>query len=113
LARLTANPRKTTAKNRHNRFEEICRFERRPPMQKGFAVIVASLAALAVSTAPLQAKNSGDRKAEEKPASQSCHSYVQNPDGSWTPVPCQEVGPPTHTQHKSPERGQGEDDTER
>jgi hypothetical protein len=100
-----------SAKNHHNRFEEICRFERRSPMQKGIATLIASLAALAVSTAPVAAKNSGDRKAEEKPASPSCHSYVQNPDGSWTPIPCQEVGPPTQTQHKS--RGRDEDDTDR
>jgi hypothetical protein len=78
-------------------------------MRHGIAIVIASFAALAVSAAPVAAKNSGDQKAEEKTASQSCHSYVQNPDGSWTPVPCQEVGAPTHTQHKSPSRG--EDDT--
>lgn len=78
-------------------------------MRKETSLALASLAALAVAAAPALAKNAGDRKAEEKPASPSCHSYVQNPDGSWTPIPCQEVGAPPHTQHKSP--GQGEDET--
>jgi hypothetical protein len=80
-------------------------------MQKGIATALASIAALAVAAAPALAKNAGAQKAEEKPASSSCHSYVQNPDGSWTPIPCQEVGPPTQTQHKS--RGRDEDDTDR
>ena len=77
-------------------------------MRKRIALALASFAALAVAAAPALAKNAGAQKAEEKPASSSCHSYVQNPDGSWTPTPCQEVGAPTHTQHKS--RGRDEDD---
>jgi hypothetical protein len=80
-------------------------------MQKGTVIVFTSFAALAMAAAPALAKNAGDRKAEEKPASSSCHSYVQNPDGSWTPIPCQEIGPPTPKQHKS--KGRGEDDTDR
>ena len=80
-------------------------------MRKGTAVALASLTALTVTAAPAPAKDAGAQKAEEKPASSSCHSYVQNPDGSWAPVPCQEVGAPTHTQHKS--RGRDEDDHDR
>jgi hypothetical protein len=80
-------------------------------MRKGTVIAFTSFAALAMAAAPAQAKNAGDRKAEEKPASSSCHSYVQNPDGSWTPIPCQELGPPTHTQQKS--RGRDEDDNDR
>lgn len=80
-------------------------------MRKGIAIAVGSLAALAVAAAPAPAKNAGAQKAEEKPASSSCHSYVQNPDGSWTPTPCQEVGAPPHTQHKS--RSRDQDDTDR
>jgi hypothetical protein len=80
-------------------------------MRKGIAIALASIAALAVAAAPASAKNAGDRKTEEKPASSSCHSYVQNPDGSWTPIPCREVGPPTPKQHKS--KGRDEDDTDR
>jgi hypothetical protein len=79
-------------------------------MRKGFTIVFASVAATALATAPAMSatKNSGDQKAEEKQDSSSCHSYVQNPDGSWTPIPCQEVGAPTHTQHKS--SGRDEDD---
>ena len=80
-------------------------------MRKGIAIALASFAALAMAAAPAPAKNAGDRKAEEKPASSSCHSYVQNPDGSWTPIPCQEIGPSTHPPHKS--SGQGEDNPHR
>jgi hypothetical protein len=71
-------------------------------MRKGTTVALASLAALAVLAAPVLAKSPGAEKAEEKQVSSPCHSYVQNPDGSWTPVPCQEIGAPTQTQHKSP-----------
>jgi hypothetical protein len=80
-------------------------------MRKGTVIAFTSFAALAMAAAPALAKNAGDRKTEEKPASPSCHSYVQNPDGSWTPIPCQEIGPPTPKQHKS--KGRGEDDTDR
>ena len=81
-------------------------------MRKTF-VILASLATLAVSAAPAAAvnKNSGDQKAGERQDSSSCHSYVQNPDGSWTPIPCQEIGPSTRPPHRS--SGQGEDDPHR
>ncbi len=75
-------------------------------MQKGIAIV--PLVALAVLTAPATARNSGAQKDDEKPASSSCHSYVQNPDGSWIPVPCQEVSPGTQSQHKSPARSEGD-----
>ena len=80
-------------------------------MRKGLVVALISFAALAVAATPTLAKNARAQKAGEKPASSSCHSYVQNPDGSWTPISCQEVGAPTHTLHKS--RGRDEDDTDR
>ncbi len=75
-------------------------------MQKGTAIV--PLVALAVLTAPATARNSGAQKDDEKPASSSCHSYVQNPDGSWIPVPCQEVSPGTQSRHKSPARSEGD-----
>jgi hypothetical protein len=71
-------------------------------MRKGNAAALALLAALAVSAAPVPAKSPSTEKTEEKQVSSPCHSYVQNPDGSWTPVPCQEIGAPTQSQHKSP-----------
>jgi len=78
-------------------------------MPKGIAIVFGLLVALVALTAPATARNSGVQKNDEKPASASCHSYVQNPDGSWTPVPCQAIG--TQSQHKSPPKG--EDDPTR
>jgi hypothetical protein len=75
-------------------------------MRRAIAIATGFAVALAALSSPVMAKNQNAPKAEEKPAStSSCHSYVQNPDGSWTAVPCQEFGPPTQTQHKSPGRG--------
>lgn len=81
-------------------------------MRKTFTIL-ASLVTLAVTAVPAAAasQNSGDQKAGERQDSSSCHSYVQNPDGSWSPIPCQEIGPSTHPPHKS--SGQGEDDPHR
>jgi hypothetical protein len=76
-------------------------------------IFVGSVAAFAVATAPLLAKNSNSsasnanaQKVEDKPASTGCHAYQQAPDGSWTPLPCQEAGPTAQapTQHKSATR---------
>lgn len=82
-------------------------------MRKIPAMMFAALATLAVAASPAGAatKNSGDQKAEERQDSSSCHSYVQNPDGSWTPIPCQEIGPPARTHSKS--SGQSEDEPHR
>ena len=80
-------------------------------MPKGIAIVIGLLAALVASTAPATAKHSGAQKNDEKPASGSCHSYVQNPDGSWTPVPCQAIGSGTQSQHKPPAKS--EDDPTR
>ena len=73
------------------------------------AIIVGSLLALAIGTAPAPGKSPTAQKADEKTAPASCHSYVQNPDGSWVPIPCQEIGPPTQAQHKPPPRGEDDD----
>jgi hypothetical protein len=67
-------------------------------MRKVNAILFGSIAALATLTAPVLAKNSDTQKADDKPVSSSCHSYRQNPDGSWTPLPCQELGPGTQAQ---------------
>jgi hypothetical protein len=76
-------------------------------------IFVGSVAAFAVATAPLLAKNSNSsasnanaQKVEDKPASTGCHAYQQAPDGSWTPLPCQEAGPTAQapTQHTSATR---------
>jgi hypothetical protein len=64
------------------------------------AILLGSVAALAILTAPVLAKTSDAQQTDEKPTSSPCHSYEQNPDGSWAQLPCQELGPPAQTQHK-------------
>jgi hypothetical protein len=54
------------------------------------SIFVGSLAALVA--APALAKNSDAQKTEDKPASTSCKAYQRAPDGSWTPLPCGEIG---------------------
>ena len=51
------------------------------------SVFVGSMAALALLTAPALAKNSNAQKADDKPASSSCHAYQRAPDGSWIALP--------------------------
>jgi hypothetical protein len=54
-------------------------------------IFVGSLAALVA--APALAKNSDSQKTtEDKQASVSCQAYQKAPDGSWTPLPCGEMG---------------------
>jgi hypothetical protein len=53
-------------------------------------IFVGSLAAFVA--APALAKNSDGQKTEDKPASTSCKAYQRAPDGSWTPLPCGEIG---------------------
>jgi hypothetical protein len=55
-------------------------------------IFVGSLAALVLVAAPALAKNSEGQKTEDKPASASCNAYQRAPDGSWTPLPCGEMG---------------------
>jgi hypothetical protein len=55
------------------------------------------------------AKNPDSQKGVEPAATSPCSSYKQNPDGTWTPLPCQEVGarpeqrprPSTHSSNDS------------
>ena len=56
------------------------------------SIFVGWLAALVVVDAPALAKNSDGQKTEDKQASVSCQAYQKAPDGSWTPLPCGEVG---------------------
>lgn len=74
-------------------------------MRLGPAMFVASVAALLTLAAPGLAKNSETPKANEQGAtSSSCHSYQQAADGSWTALPCQELGAPAQPQGKSATR---------
>jgi len=77
-------------------------------------IFTGSIAALAVLTAPALARNSNTHKIDDPsaaPASSSCHAYQQGPDGSWTPLPCQELGTTSQAraQHESASR-KAEDD---
>jgi hypothetical protein len=84
-------------------------FEGEPHMRIARSIFAGSMAALALLTAPALAKNSNAQKADDKPASSSCHAYQQAADGSWTELPCQELGSSGQTQHKPPQRGANED----
>jgi hypothetical protein len=64
------------------------------------SIFVGSMAALALLTAPALAKNSNVQKTDDSPTSPSCHAYQQAADGSWTQLPCQEMGAPTGGQPK-------------
>ena len=69
-------------------------------------IFTGSIAALAVLTAPALAKNSNTQKIDDlsaASASSSCHAYQQAPDGSWTALPCQELGTTSQArpQHES------------
>ena len=74
-------------------------------MRLGQAILFGSAAALLTLAAPTLARNSSAHshtaKATEAPASSSCHAYQQAADGSWTQLPCQEMGSRTSTQPRS------------
>jgi hypothetical protein len=85
-------------------------------MRIAHLIFTGSIAALAVLTAPVLAKNSNTQKTDDNSASTAtssspCHAYQQAPDGSWNPVSCQEVGAPSQpqTQHRSASQGSNED----
>jgi hypothetical protein len=70
------------------------------------AIFVGSVTVLAVMTTPALAKNSTPQKTDDNSTSSSCHAYQQAADGTWTQLPCQELGPGSggQTQHKSATR---------
>jgi hypothetical protein len=63
-------------------------------MRLGQAIFFGAAAALLTLAAPTLARNSNSHtaKATEAPATGSCHAYQQAADGSWTQLPCQEMG---------------------
>ncbi|QHO76490.1 hypothetical protein ACH79_31605 [Bradyrhizobium sp. CCBAU 051011] len=65
-------------------------------MRLGQAIFFGSAAALLTLAAPTLARNSSTNshmtKTSEAPASASCHAYQQEADGTWTQLPCQEMG---------------------
>ena len=72
-------------------------------------LIFGGFTALTVLTAPAQAKNSQPQKIDEQPASRTCQAYQQAADGSWAPLPCQELSASGQAQHKSAARKTDED----
>jgi hypothetical protein len=59
------------------------------------------MAAVLAAAAPGLARNAETPKSNEQPASSSCHSYQQATDGSWTELPCQEIGAPAPSRKSS------------
>jgi len=78
-------------------------------------IFVGSMAALAVLTAPVLAKDTRAQKTNDQSTSSTtsgsppCHAYQQAADGSWTPLPCEEVGSAGQTQHGSSARKTDDD----
>jgi hypothetical protein len=83
--------------------------EGEPPMRIVQLIFAGSVTALAVLTAPALAKHSGAPKTDDASASSSCHARQQVANGSWTEIPCQEVGAGGQTQHKSATENEGEE----
>lgn len=65
-------------------------------MRIGQAIFFGAAAALLTLAAPTLARdsstNSHSARATEATAFSSCHAYQQAADGSWTQLPCQEMG---------------------
>jgi hypothetical protein len=73
-------------------------------MRTSRAILLGSIAAFAVLTAPALAKTSNTQSTDTTPpASSGCYSSEQNADGSWTQLPCQE-GPAAPAPRKSAAR---------
>lgn len=73
-------------------------------MRLGYAIFVATTAALLAAAVPGLAKNAETPKTSEQPVSSSCHSYQMTSDGSWTELPCQELGAPSPSRKSAPQK---------
>lgn len=74
-------------------------------MRKLCAILLGSIAILAVPSASVLAKSSGAQKTAEKSAASPCTAYEQAPDGTWKPLPCQEIDTGGQTHQRSTTRG--------
>jgi hypothetical protein len=79
-------------------------------MRNAAALFAATIALMTALTMPALAKNSDSQKAEEKSASSTCHSYQMAADGSWTALPCAELGAAPRAQRKVQTQGANEDE---
>jgi hypothetical protein len=63
-------------------------------MQITKVIFAGAVAALAVLATPALAKNSDSNVPPDAAtaATPPCYSYQPKPDGSWTQLPCQELG---------------------
>lgn len=68
------------------------------------AIFAGSMATLASLTAPVLANNSVAQKTNEQSASSPCSAQQRSADGTWTQLPCQELGSPQQIPHKSAAR---------
>ena len=68
-------------------------------MLKSAGILLGSIVALALASAPALAKS---EKADDKSAAGACSAYEKAPDGSWTPVPCREIGSGGRKQSRQP-----------
>lgn len=75
-------------------------------MWKSRGILFGSIAVLAVVSAPVLAKS---QKADDKSSTPACSAYEKAPDGSWTPVPCQEIGSGGR-KHQEPKPSSDDDD---
>jgi hypothetical protein len=81
------------------------RFEKgEPPMRIKHAIFAGSVAALASMAAPALAKHSDAQKTSEQTTSSPCIARQQTADGTWTQLPCQELGAPQQTPRQSATR---------
>ena len=82
-------------------------------MRIAHLIFTGSIAALAALTAPALAKNSNTQKIDDPSAasaSSSCHAYQQAPDGSWTALPCQELGTTSQARPQHESAGKNSED---
>jgi hypothetical protein len=70
---------------------------------------IITLIALASFATPVFAKNTKAQKAETEDSSPTCSSYQLGPDGNWTPLPCQELGTNSSSQHRTPPKRHDEE----
>jgi hypothetical protein len=90
-------------------FTRSFRFEKgEPPMRIKHAIFVGSMVTLASLTGPALAKHSDAQKTSEQTTSSPCSARQRMPDGTWTQLPCQELGSPKQTPGKSATRNPDE-----
>lgn len=77
-------------------------------MQFRYAIFVGTMAALASLAVPALARHSEVQKTSEQTASQGCSAQQRSEDGTWTTIPCQELGSPDQAPRKSATRSSEE-----